>query len=289
MVTTSAMGYTVVLHIDLYKIFPALVILPLALIAVVVHFVLQSMSARSKAELNKTLEEDRVVRGVAYGSGKAQKLAAITPYHGESDSARSRERTDEALNAKGALNTPVVPINKHISRRASAVQGVKVLGKLRRTSSARRASVRNGESKSSDGSCSDESDDSSGDDVEEISKEEQAMAAALQRERTAHARATMLANLKADDDEEIDAFIAELELDSSYGESVASTISSGAHAASPAVAQRGAGLTLGVASQSTLSRDKDYEYSAAPKSVGEDSRFVGEDEEDVNLSDESSL
>jgi hypothetical protein len=194
MVTTSAMGYTVVLHIDLYKIFPALVILPLALIAVVVHFVLQSGRVDANAQLSKMLD---------VGAGKntarsASKLAAIAPYPAKDDestleASKARAR-DEAMNAKGALNTPVVPINKHISRRASAVQGIKVLDKLRRMPSTRLDSVDNDESKSSDRSCSDESDASSGDDMEEISKEEQAMAAALQRERTAHARATMLAN-----------------------------------------------------------------------------------------------
>jgi hypothetical protein len=234
------------------------------------------------------LEEDKAVRGIAYGSDKARKLAAIAPYEAEHDS--PRERKDEALNAKGALNTPIIPINKHISRRASAVQGMKVLDKLRRAPSTRRASIRkDGTNSSDDGSCSDESEDSSGDDMEEISKEEQAMAAALQRERKAHARATMLAKLKAQE-EDIDAFIEELSIDESESsEEDKGSKSTGAQGSSPAIANRGAMRTLasGAAalaagtSQSSVSRDKDYEYTAPSKMAGEES------ESDWDLSEES--
>jgi hypothetical protein len=117
------MGYTVVLHIDLYKIFPALVILPLALIAVVVHFAMQSRSASAKAELSKML----------HGEQKAvHKLSAVVPIQDETPSTRTRRRQDESLHSKGALNTPLEPVHTHISRRASAVQGLKMLSKLQR-------------------------------------------------------------------------------------------------------------------------------------------------------------
>ena len=55
MVTTTALGYTILLHIDLYLVFPLLAFLPLLLVAIVVHFFIRSRRAAAQQELSKFL------------------------------------------------------------------------------------------------------------------------------------------------------------------------------------------------------------------------------------------
>ena len=55
MVTTTALGYTILLHIDLYLVFPLLAFLPVLLVAVVVHFFIRSRRAAAQQELSKVL------------------------------------------------------------------------------------------------------------------------------------------------------------------------------------------------------------------------------------------
>jgi hypothetical protein len=276
MVTTSAIGYTVVLHIDLYKIFPALVILPLALIAVVVHFVLQSSSVDANKQLHKMLESGSDKKPAARGG----KFAAIVPFTEEGappvDSPKTKAR-DEALNAKGALNTPVEPINKHISRRASAVQGLKVLGALHRRPPGGGSSTRGDPSGSSDGSCSDESDASSGDDHEEITKEERAMAASLQRERAAHARATMLASAARVSTTSAYVDIADLQDLPDGGEENTDT-------APPAAVERKAFVPMAQHVQAESKRTEEYEASGKED---DEINSLEDWEDEISLSDES--
>ena len=51
--STAAIGYVVLLHIQLYQLFPALVILPVCIIVIVVHFIITSGKADAKLRLAK--------------------------------------------------------------------------------------------------------------------------------------------------------------------------------------------------------------------------------------------
>jgi len=53
MSSTGAIGYVILLHLQLYQIFPALVILPLSVIAIVVHFIIESGKSDAKIRLAK--------------------------------------------------------------------------------------------------------------------------------------------------------------------------------------------------------------------------------------------
>jgi hypothetical protein len=61
-VTTTASGYTILLHVQLYKIYPVLVAIPAIFIAALIHFFVQSNKAQSKVALAKMLRgaESRV-------------------------------------------------------------------------------------------------------------------------------------------------------------------------------------------------------------------------------------
>jgi hypothetical protein len=188
MVTTSAIGYTIVIHIDLYKIFPVLVVVPLLLLCTVVHFFVRSRSAAVKLRMARMLHDNNSSLAMI---GAAVETGSASP---DGDAEGTGEavvaRRDEALNAKGALNTPVIPITTHISRRGSAMQGLKVLDRLhrpRRAVSSGGGGGNNISEESSDYSYSDES-VSSGDALEEIAREEALLEAALNRTRVPHAR-----------------------------------------------------------------------------------------------------
>eukprot|EP01034_Spumella_vulgaris_P047429 gene47429-biopygen17579 len=53
MVTTATIGYTVLLHIDLFGIFPLLAFGPFLVICVLVHFMIQSQKSAAKQRLAK--------------------------------------------------------------------------------------------------------------------------------------------------------------------------------------------------------------------------------------------
>ena len=51
--STAAMGYVILVHIQLYQLFPALVILPVCIIGIIVHFIITSGKADAKLRLAK--------------------------------------------------------------------------------------------------------------------------------------------------------------------------------------------------------------------------------------------
>lgn len=56
-VSTAMMGYTVLLHLQLYIIYPVLVMVPLLLLATIVHFVVQSMRVQEILNRRKLMYE----------------------------------------------------------------------------------------------------------------------------------------------------------------------------------------------------------------------------------------
>lgn len=53
--STTVMGYTVLVHLQLFHVFPVLVIIPTIIIGLCVHFLLRGMAARSRAEMSKLM------------------------------------------------------------------------------------------------------------------------------------------------------------------------------------------------------------------------------------------
>ena len=54
--TTTATGYTILLHVQLYKIYPVLVAIPMIFLAAIIHFFVQSNKSQAKIELAKMLK-----------------------------------------------------------------------------------------------------------------------------------------------------------------------------------------------------------------------------------------
>ena len=159
MLTTTVVGYTVVIHVDLYRVFPVLVVLPVVVVAVVLHFVIQSRRAQEQLRRQKLLGEgDRKYAGAPKESRGVRKFAAIVPEQGgdEHPGLDSEDRGEPI----GALHTPV-PSTVHVSRRASAIQGMRVLDALHRPERPAAAATiiesAEGCSMSSEMSCSSES------------------------------------------------------------------------------------------------------------------------------------
>jgi Ca2+/Na+ antiporter len=145
MVTTSAVGYTILLHVDLYKIFPVLVIVPLCVVALVVHFVIKSNRAASQRALDAALNGQPDKDAHSNSREGRSRLSQITPAYGEAAGEYPEDTgfIDEATNLDGELHTALealpglstTPIilgatRKHITRRQSVQHGLKVLHDL---------------------------------------------------------------------------------------------------------------------------------------------------------------
>ena len=162
MCTTTALGYTILLHINLYKIFPVLVIIPLCIVATVVHFIIRSNAAAQQKSLDVVLNSTGsnskgIVKITAvrdsgiHTSHKSSIVVAEERELDEEEKAGSDDAFDEATNLDGELHTALHlapgqsprggPIilgrnrTSHISRRASIQQGLQVLRDLQQQKS----------------------------------------------------------------------------------------------------------------------------------------------------------
>ena len=57
MLSTVVVGYVALLHIELFIIFPVLVVLPLLIVGIIVHFFIQSSKAQEKLRMQKLMKE----------------------------------------------------------------------------------------------------------------------------------------------------------------------------------------------------------------------------------------
>jgi hypothetical protein len=144
MATTAAIGYTTLLHIDLYEVFPALVILPTVLVCVVVHFLVQANKASEKQKLEQMhpAEESAPVWLAAHRDKEVQKTAKKEHQHIEEAKTGQDDFASLAIGAEGGggddlsqLHMPasaaLTPPSWHITRKQSAMYGARVLHTLR--------------------------------------------------------------------------------------------------------------------------------------------------------------
>jgi len=193
--TTSAIGYTVLLHVDLYKIFPLLAFIPFLLICVIVHFIIQANKAESKLQMTRLLSSDPNTPTPVNSDSK--KLTKIVPFNDP-----VQAKAVPSNNAQGALNLPVAAVvDKHTTRRESIHLGLKVLDQLQRSKTAKPGILALEASLSSRRSCSDDSPSSSEDTYDKIAQEE---AAALEKQRRRRVRATILKSVKGEAPDSLD-------------------------------------------------------------------------------------
>lgn len=105
MVTTTSVGYTILLHINLFNIFPVLVIIPFLVLCVIVHFMIQAGKAQAKHQLAKLMptSEKTVLLGA--------KSPVTSPRNDDASGLRKRTRSDaekqldKKLGVLGILNS----------------------------------------------------------------------------------------------------------------------------------------------------------------------------------------
>jgi uncharacterized membrane protein len=61
MTSTVALGYTILFHVQLYAIFPVLILIPTIFLAIIIHFVLQSNKAKRQIEQVKLMKDIQAV------------------------------------------------------------------------------------------------------------------------------------------------------------------------------------------------------------------------------------
>jgi hypothetical protein len=76
MCTTAVTGYMILMHMQLYQIYPVLIAIPTIVVACIVHFFVQSGKASSKVALVKMLHVDE-------GDGKMKRKNKLRPLHKE--------------------------------------------------------------------------------------------------------------------------------------------------------------------------------------------------------------
>jgi hypothetical protein len=161
-VTTTSVGYTILLHLQLFDIFPVLVIGPFLMLCLVVHFWIRSGKAAAKAKLAKLMPSPVVNKRKQLAPRKADVVVPddFEPDVGDSEEddggdlaeeieLRMPEREDliEAEDAtwknfgtfvhrrpeRSSPTTAASPVRgKHVTRRQSVTAGVQMLNQMRR-------------------------------------------------------------------------------------------------------------------------------------------------------------
>ncbi len=114
--STATVGYTVLLHVQLFNIFPLLAVLPLLVIAVIVHFVVRASTADARSKLAKLAPADKLPE-----SGKK-----LFP----GDVGYVRPTFDKHMEADTSVLAVAVCNGDHKSRRASVAQGKRLLRQM---------------------------------------------------------------------------------------------------------------------------------------------------------------
>jgi hypothetical protein len=113
MASTVALGYTILFHLQLWAIFPVLVLVPTVFIAVIVHFFLQSGKAKRK------LEEARLIKEIL-GEHEHDDL-------GDTNSLETSEDLDSAgIDDHSSFEEPTL----HKNRRESLQEGIRLARRL---------------------------------------------------------------------------------------------------------------------------------------------------------------
>jgi hypothetical protein len=173
MVSTAAIGYTFLLHIRLYELYPVLVIIPTLILVAVVHFFVQSGRAGARLRLQRmfgTDKSEKMDKSDARGTSAAVDVTDDIEANSadsvqedaqlENDSARSDPPAE--IEPMGELHLPRPTALKrpagHMTRKESTRFGIKVLTTLKRAAepAADRASDEGKENLSSEDSDGDD-------------------------------------------------------------------------------------------------------------------------------------
>ena len=173
-VSTTGIGYVVLIHVQLFQIFPALVILPALVLAVLVHFAIQSSKADAKIKLARLFPSSNnkkyKVHPDTESSGPTEGSVALTravPLHAEQE---SKEDSDSDFNYSdfseednldsAAVGAQGQPVGAHRTRRQSIAAGLDLLRFVHQNQ--QQSGSAEGSDSSNETSSSDDSAESSG-------------------------------------------------------------------------------------------------------------------------------
>jgi len=134
LVATTSIGYTILLHMNLYGIFPLLAFIPVALVCVVVHFLVQSNVAHRKSELAKIFAEQApkaaVAAPIVMAAPSEDSAEESVSSSSDSYSSSSDEERDQNLPVRTVVSLILRPGVAHVTRRQSVHDGQRVLRAL---------------------------------------------------------------------------------------------------------------------------------------------------------------
>lgn len=128
LVSTVTMGYTILLHVQLYDIFPALVIIPTMFVLGVGYYVMKSHERAEQSEKEKirdrlvsrrSMKEKKKQEGEGEGEGK-EDCEVFNKYK----DVMSSDNDVRELRSSGEEDVRVAEAVKHVSRRQSVQQAV---------------------------------------------------------------------------------------------------------------------------------------------------------------------
>jgi hypothetical protein len=124
MASTVTLGYTFLLHLRLYQIFPVLVIIPTIFFGLVIHFMIKAANAKKKMEETKLLNEIRKSqqKGKSGATGEGAE-------DDDDDDEDEEEQSDQSDDLSDLEKSPVQGTKKHINRRQSIQQGKDIISK----------------------------------------------------------------------------------------------------------------------------------------------------------------
>jgi hypothetical protein len=102
--STATIGYTMLLHIRLYQIFPVLIIVPTVFLGVIIHFMIQSNQAKKKVEESRFMKEISAMpkaidrnRRITQSNNTPLEAAIVKPKTDENASGLNHKRRRESL------------------------------------------------------------------------------------------------------------------------------------------------------------------------------------------------
>ncbi len=124
--STTAIGYVLYIHVQLYAIFPVLVILPTLLVLVLVHFIIQSSKSDAQLKLARLFPH----------TNKKSKMTTFTPegaivVEEEAKNIDPEDENDSDFDSISEESGPVaLPVQAHRTRRQSIGVGLDVIQAL---------------------------------------------------------------------------------------------------------------------------------------------------------------
>jgi hypothetical protein len=137
MTTTTAVGYVVLIHVQLYGIFPALVVLPALLVLALAHFIIQSGKsdaqlrlARLFPKLRRKGKSEPAVDSVIATEGSSPVALAVPESDDDDEEYKMSDESDSDASTPGDMAVAVRVANAHKTRRQSIGAGLNVIRAL---------------------------------------------------------------------------------------------------------------------------------------------------------------